>query len=182
MTAYQLWDPWIPFDESFHWVSYSTNSLKKLDEAERIQMPSPSDQEVALYLQDGIVAEDWDLLDLLVEPEQVVVTEDPCYTFQCEIMNETAVVLHKPQPVKLSSVDSVFGRAITTRAPKLSGIFTVSEGSAFTEIVCDRPPAPALGGLYKINIVVMIYRQLMRAVTLIYTAYQKCSYVLQHSV
>ncbi|XP_067908447.1 FANCD2 opposite strand protein-like [Heterodontus francisci] len=173
MTTYQLWDPWSPFDESFQWVGCSTNSLGKLDGAETIQMPSPSDQEVALYLQNDIITTDWNLLDLLGETGKV--TPDMRYTSETEY--DTAIVIHKPHPIKLSSVDSVFGRAITTRAPKLAGGFQASEGSAFTEISVGSP-TPTLTARYKINLIMMIYRQLLRVVTLIYTAYQKCFYVL----
>ncbi|XP_067854550.1 FANCD2 opposite strand protein-like [Heptranchias perlo] len=179
MTAYQLWDPWTPFEESFQWVGYSTSSLRELDGAETVQMPSPSDQEVALYLQDDVVTDDWNLLDLLVETGKVT-PETWCYTSETE--HNTTTVVYKPQPVKLSSVDSVFGRAITTGAPKLAGGFQASEGSAFTEIISVGSPTPILAGRFKINLIVMIYKQLLRIVTLIYTAYQKCFYVLQHSI
>ncbi|XP_078399293.1 FANCD2 opposite strand protein-like [Cetorhinus maximus] len=177
MMAFQLWDPWSPFDENFQWVGYSTDSLGKLDGAETIQMPSPSDQEVALYLQDDVETDDWNLLDLLGETGKV--THEMCYTSETDY--DTTVVIHKPHPIKLSSVDAVFGRAITSRAPKLAGGFHASEGSAFTEISVSSP-IPTLTARYKINFIVMIYRQLLRVVTLIYTAYQKCFYMLQHQI
>uniref|UniRef100_UPI00398F1F5F FANCD2 opposite strand protein-like n=1 Tax=Pristiophorus japonicus TaxID=55135 RepID=UPI00398F1F5F len=178
MTAYQLWDPWSPFDESFQWVGCSTSALGRLDGAEPIQVPSPSDQEVALYLQGDVVTHDWNLLDLLAETGKVTPAV-LCYSSETE--HDTAVV-YKPQPVRLSSVDSVFGRAITTGAPKLAGGFQTSEGSAFTEIVSVGSPTPTLTARYKINLIMVIYRQLLRVVTLIYTAYQKCFYVLQHPI
>ncbi|XP_072327002.1 FANCD2 opposite strand protein-like [Scyliorhinus torazame] len=177
MTAFQLWDPWSPFDENFQWVRYSTHPFGQLDGAETIQVPSPSDQEVALYLQDDVATDDLNLLDLLGETGKV--TPERCYASEAEY--DTTVVIHKPHPIKLSSVDSVFGRAITTKAPKRAGDFCASEGSAFTEINIS-PPMPSLAAQYKINFIMMIYRQLLRAVALIYTAYQKCFYLLQQQI
>ncbi|XP_078059524.1 FANCD2 opposite strand protein-like [Mustelus asterias] len=177
MTAFQLWDPWSPCDENLQWVRYSTNPTGKLDGAETIQKPSPSDQEVALYLQDDVVTEDWNLLDVLGETGEA--TPESCYSSETEC--NAAVVIHKPHPIKLSSVDSVFGRAITTKAPKRAGGFHASEGSAFTEISVS-PPMPTLTARYKINFIMVIYRQLLRVITMIYTAYQRCFYMLQHQI
>ncbi|XP_043564557.1 FANCD2 opposite strand protein-like [Chiloscyllium plagiosum] len=177
INAYQMWDPWSPFEDNFQWVRYSRNSLQKLDGTETIQMCSPSDQEVALYLQNDIATDDWNLLDLLGDTEKG--TSEMCYTSEAEY--DTTAIIHKPHPIKLSSVDSVFGRVITSRAPRLAGGFHASESSAFTEISVDSP-IPTLTARYNINFVMMFYRQLLRLVTLIYTAYQKCFYLLQHQI
>ncbi|XP_051873534.1 FANCD2 opposite strand protein-like [Pristis pectinata] len=178
MAAYQLWDLWSPCDESFQLVGYNARSSRKPDGAETIQVASPSDQEVALYLQDNVMTNDWNLLGLLAETGNIS-PEMLCYTFQTE--QDATAIVYKPQPVKLSSVDSVFGSVITTGAPKLAGGFQASERSAFTEINVDSP-TPTLTAQYKINVIVMIYRQLLRVVTLIYTAYQKCFHALQHPI
>ncbi|XP_048403954.1 FANCD2 opposite strand protein-like [Stegostoma tigrinum] len=177
MTTYQVWHPWTPFEDHFQWVRYGRKSLQKRDGTEIIQMSSPSDQEVALYLQNDVATDDWNLLDLLGDTGKL--TSEMCHTSEDEYDNAT--IIHKPHPVKLSSVDSVFGRAITSRAPKLAGGFRASESSAFTEISIDSP-IPTLTARYKINFIMMFYRQLLRLVTLIYTAYQKCFYLLQHQI
>ncbi|XP_062924409.1 LOW QUALITY PROTEIN: FANCD2 opposite strand protein-like [Mobula hypostoma] len=175
MTSYQLWGLWSPFDESFQLDGYSACLSGKPDGTETIQVASPSDQEVALYLQDNVMTNDWKLLGLTdsISPEML------CYTLKVE--QDTTAVVYKPQPVKLNSVDSVFKSAITTGAPKLTSVFHTSEGSAFT-VINAGSPASTLTAQYKINVIVMIYRQLLRVVTLIYTAYQKCFHALQLSV
>ncbi|XP_055504309.1 FANCD2 opposite strand protein-like isoform X2 [Leucoraja erinacea] len=179
MTTYQLWDLWSPFDESFKLVGYSAPAPGKLDGAEAIQVASPSDQEVALYLQDNVITNDWNLLGLLADAGNIS-PDMLCYS--CENEQNTTTVVYKPEPVKLSSVDSVFGSPITTGAPKLARGFQTSEGSAFTEIANVGSQTPTVTTQYKINVIVMIYRQFLRVVTLIYTAYQKCFYILQHPI
>ncbi|XP_072929041.1 FANCD2 opposite strand protein-like [Hemitrygon akajei] len=169
MTSYQLWGLWSPFDESFQLDGYSACPSGKPDGAETIEVASPSDQEVALYLQDNVMTNDWKLLGLLAETDSIS-PEMLCYTLKAE--HDTATVVYKPQPVKLNSVDS----AITTGAPQLTGVFHISEGSAFTEINADSPASTSTA---QYNVIVMIYRRLLRVVTLIYTAYQKCFHALQ---
>lgn len=47
----------------------------------------------------------------------------PCHTSELRTMNNKKGLVRKPQPVRLSGVDSVFGRVITAQPPKWTGTF-----------------------------------------------------------
>ncbi|XP_071592166.1 FANCD2 opposite strand protein [Heliangelus exortis] len=87
----------------------------------------------------------------------------------------------RPQAVRLMGLDAVFGRMVTAQPPRWSGSLRVSEHSAFCRVVGRRQRPP--GGLREAqaHLVATMCRQILRAILLLYTAYKKCAFVLEHS-
>nr|XP_047931536.1 FANCD2 opposite strand protein [Anser cygnoides] len=65
--------------------------------------------------------------------------------------------------------------------PRWSGSLRVSERSAFCRVVAPRQPGP--GGLRETEarLAAAMCRRMLRAILLLYAAYKKCAFALQHS-
>ncbi|XP_040404912.1 FANCD2 opposite strand protein [Cygnus olor] len=92
-----------------------------------------------------------------------------------------AAALRRPQAVRLRGLDAVFGRPVTAQPPRWSGSLRVSERSAFCRVVAPRQPGP--GGLREAEarLAAAMCRRMLRAILLLYAAYKKCAFALQHS-
>ncbi|KAI5937155.1 FANCD2 opposite strand protein [Manis javanica] len=108
MAVYQLWSPRTPLDESFQWLRHTTPkpSSKHPFRASPCFPHTPSDLEVQLCFQEVTLVLDTPFLEPGVSPKL------PCHTSELRTMNKKGLV-RKPQPVRLSGLDSVFGRVIT---------------------------------------------------------------------
>ncbi|KAG6940457.1 FANCD2 opposite strand, partial [Chelydra serpentina] len=87
----------------------------------------------------------------------------------------------RPQAVRLSGLDSVFGRLVTAQPPRWTGSFRVSERSAFCQVISPRQRWPRGLREPQVRMAVAMCRQMLRAILLLYAAYKKCAFALQHS-
>ncbi|KAK2498765.1 hypothetical protein MC885_012217 [Smutsia gigantea] len=175
--VYQLWSPWTPLDESFQWLRHTApkTSSKHPFRASPCFPYTPSDLEVQLCFQEVTLVLDTPFLEPEVGPKL------PCHTSELRSMNKKGLV-RKPQPVRLSGVDSVFGRVITAQPPKCAGTFRVSDKSAFCKIISQEHQCPT--GLKEplIQMTVTMCKQVLRSILLLYATYKKYNFVLQHTI
>ncbi|XP_022353858.1 FANCD2 opposite strand protein isoform X1 [Enhydra lutris kenyoni] len=177
MAGYQLWSPWTPLDESFQWLRHTTPtpSSKHPFRASPCFPHTPSDLEVQLCFQEVTLVLDSPFLEPGVSPKL------PCHTSELRTMNNKKGLVRKPQPVRLSGVDSVFGRVITAQPPKWTGTFRVSDKSAFCKIISRENQWPTGLKEPQIQMTVTMCKQMLRSILLLYATYKKCTFALQHS-
>uniref|UniRef100_A0A8C4FHT1 FANCD2 opposite strand n=1 Tax=Catagonus wagneri TaxID=51154 RepID=A0A8C4FHT1_9CETA len=177
MAGYQLWSPWTPLDESFQWLRHTTPtpSSKHPFRASPGFPHTPSDLEVQLCFQEVTLVLDSPLLEPGVSPKL------PCHSSELRTMNNKKALVRKPQPVRLSGVDSVFGRVITAQPPKWTGTFRVSDKSAFCKIISQEHQWPTGLKEPQIQMTVTMCKQMLRSILLLYATYKKCTFALQHS-
>ncbi|XP_027719831.1 FANCD2 opposite strand protein [Vombatus ursinus] len=177
MAGYQLWSPWTPLDESFQWLRHTTPtpSSKHPFRASHCFPHTPSDLEVQLCFQEVTLVLDNPFLEPGVSPKL------PCHTSELRTMNSKKSLVRKPQPVRLSGVDSVFGRVITAQPPKWTGTFRVSDKSAFCKIISREHQWPTGLKEPQIQMTVTMCKQMLRSILLLYATYKKCTFALQHS-
>ncbi|XP_029455467.1 FANCD2 opposite strand protein isoform X2 [Rhinatrema bivittatum] len=177
MAGYQLWSPWTPLDESFQWLRRTTPrpSTKHPFRAPQCFQPSASDLEVQLRFQElaGII--DSTSLEAGLSSR----LPGSSSSDQKAIKNKKDVI--KPEPVRLSGMDSVFGRIITAQAPKWTGTFRVSEKSAFSKIISREHKWPMGLKEPQIQMTIAMCKQLLRSILLLYATYKKCTFALEHS-
>uniref|UniRef100_A0A8C4K778 FANCD2 opposite strand n=2 Tax=Dromaius novaehollandiae TaxID=8790 RepID=A0A8C4K778_DRONO len=90
--------------------------------------------------------------------------------------------LRRPQAVRLCGLDAVFGRLVTAQPPRWTGALRVSERSAFCRVVSPRQRRPCgLRAPQARAAAAAMCRQMLRAILLLYAAYKKCAFALQHS-
>ncbi|KAJ7322656.1 hypothetical protein JRQ81_018943 [Phrynocephalus forsythii] len=169
-NGYQLWTPWSPLDESLQWL--------------RGAMPKPSstkhpfrgghspatvtDLEVQLCFQG--------LNKRLVPYARTEARQSPAG----ETKGCTGGV-HKPQAVRLTGLDSVFGHLVTVQPPHWTGTLRVSERSAFCQVISRQQRRPRGLQEPQVRMAMAMCRQMLRAILLLYAAYKKCAFALQHS-
>ncbi|XP_027629038.1 FANCD2 opposite strand protein isoform X1 [Tupaia chinensis] len=177
MAGYQLWSPWTPLDESFQWLRHTTPtpSSKHPFRASPCFPHTPSDLEVQLCFQEVTLVLDSPLLETGVSPKL------PCHTSALRTVNNKKGLVRKPQPIRLSGVDSVFGRVITAQPPKWTGTFRVSDKSAFCKIISREHQWPTGLKEPQIQMTVTMCKQMLRSILLLYATYKKCTFALQHS-
>ncbi|EHB13887.1 hypothetical protein GW7_19476 [Heterocephalus glaber] len=177
MAGYQLWSPWTPLDESFQWLRHTTPtpSSKHPFRASPCFPHTPSDLEVQLCFQEVTLVLESPLLETGVSPKL------PCHTLGLQTMLHKKGLVRKPQPIRLSGVDSVFSRVITAQPPKWTGTFRVSEKSAFCKIISREHQWPTGLKEPQIQMTVTMCKQMLRSMLLLYATYKKCTFALQHS-
>lgn len=89
--------------------------------------------------------------------------------------------LPRPQAVRLQSLDAVFERLVTAQPPRRIGVLRVSERSAFCRVVDPRRWRARGLREAEARVVAAMCKQMMRAILLLYAAYKKCAFVLQHA-
>ncbi|XP_067148546.1 FANCD2 opposite strand protein [Apteryx mantelli] len=89
--------------------------------------------------------------------------------------------LRRPQAVRLRGLDAVFGRLVTAQPPRWTGALRVSERSAFCRVVSPRQRRPCGLRAPQARAAAAMCRQMLRAILLLYAAYKKCAFALQHS-
>lgn len=89
--------------------------------------------------------------------------------------------LPRPQAVRLQSLDAVFERLVTAQPPRRIGALRVSERSAFCRVVDPRRWRACGLREAEARVAAAMCQQMMRAILLLYAAYKKCAFVLQHS-
>ncbi|XP_068526512.1 FANCD2 opposite strand protein [Anas acuta] len=89
--------------------------------------------------------------------------------------------LRRPQAVRLRGLDAVFGRPVTAQPPRWRGSLRVSERSAFCRVVAPRQPGPCGLREAEARLAAAMCRRMLRAILLLYAAYKKCAFALQHS-
>ncbi|XP_023562374.1 FANCD2 opposite strand protein isoform X2 [Octodon degus] len=177
MAGYQLWSPWTPLDESFQWLRHTTPtpSSKHPFRASPCFPHTPSDLEVQLCFQEVTLVLDSPFLENGVSPKL------PYHMSELGSMIHKKGLVRKPQPIRLSGVDSVFGRVITAQPPKWTGTFRVSEKSAFRKIISKEQQWPTGLKEPQIQMTVTMCKQMLRSILLLYATYKKCTFALQHS-
>ncbi|XP_067418547.1 FANCD2 opposite strand protein [Emydura macquarii macquarii] len=174
--GYQLWAPWSPLDESLQWLRGATPrpcTKHPFRGAPRggggccCPQSAAADLEVQLCFQG---------LSLVLEPGA---TQGP--GLPAGEPRRSAAAVRKPQAVRLSGLDSVFGRLVTAQPPRWTGSFRVSERSAFCQVISPRQRWPRGLREPQVRMAVAMCRQMLRAILLLYAAYKKCAFALQHS-
>uniref|UniRef100_A0A8C3S0T1 FANCD2 opposite strand protein n=1 Tax=Chelydra serpentina TaxID=8475 RepID=A0A8C3S0T1_CHESE len=169
--GYQLWAPWSPLDESLQWLRGATprpctkHPFRAAPRGGGCPQSAAADLEVQLCFQG---------LSLVLEPGAKgpgLPAGEP----------RRSAALRKPQAVRLSGLDSVFGRLVTAQPPRWTGSFRVSERSAFCQVISPRQRWPRGLREPQVRMAVAMCRQMLRAILLLYAAYKKCAFALQHS-
>ncbi|XP_004443654.2 PREDICTED: FANCD2 opposite strand protein-like [Ceratotherium simum simum] len=175
MAGYQLWSPWSPLDESLQWLRHTTPtpSSKHPFRASLCFSHTPY-LEVQPCFQEVPPVLDSPCREAGVSPKL------PCHTSELQTMNKKGL-LRKPQPVRLSGVDSVFGRIITAQPPRWTGTFRVSEKSAFCKIISQEQKWPTGFKEPQIQMLMTMCKQMLRSMLLLYATYKKCTFALYHS-
>ncbi|KAM8810524.1 FANCD2 opposite strand protein [Eudromia elegans] len=89
--------------------------------------------------------------------------------------------LRRPQAVRVRGLDAVFGRLVTAQPPRWTGALRVSERSAFCRVVSARQRRPCGLRAPQARAAAAMCRQMLRAILLLYAAYKKCAFALQHA-
>ncbi|XP_059585337.1 FANCD2 opposite strand protein [Alligator mississippiensis] len=150
---YQLWGPWSPLDEALQWLRGATPRAGP-----------------ARALRAGLEA-------ALCAPGP---GPGPGPGARQHGAKEAAAPL-KPEAVRLSGLDSVFGRVVTAQPPRWTGSFRVSQRSAFCQVISPGQRWPRGLREPQVRLAVAMCRQMLRAILLLYAAYKKCAFALQHS-
>ncbi|XP_034297749.1 FANCD2 opposite strand protein-like [Pantherophis guttatus] len=169
--GYQLWAPWSPLDESLQWLRGTLprpGVSKPLFRAGR--SPAAADLEVQLCFQG---------LSLVLEPRAKMGAGQPPGAAG-ETRGHSGSV-RKPQAVRLTGIDSVFGHLVTVQPPRWSGSLRVSEHSAFHQVISAHQRWPRGLREPQVHMAMAICRQMLRAMLLLYAAYKRCAFALQHS-
>ena len=147
-----------------------TNHAKHL--LRRGQSPTAADLEVQLCFQG---------LSLVFEPGAKTGAGQPQPPGAAGETRGHAGAVRRPQAVHLTGLDSVFGRLVTAQPPRWTGSLRVSECSAFCQVVSPQQRWPHGLREPQVCMAMAMCRQMLRAVLLLYAAYKKCAFALQHS-
>ncbi|XP_062814260.1 FANCD2 opposite strand protein [Anolis carolinensis] len=173
-NGYQLWAPWSPLDESLQWLRGAVPRPSSTKHPFR-GGPSPAtttDLEEQLCFQG---------LNLVLEPSAKSGGRTlPALGVAAETKGCSAA-LHKPQAVRLTGLDSVFGHLVTAQPPQWTGSLRVSERSAFCQVISPQQRRPHGLREPQVRMAMAMCRQMLRAILLLYAAYKKCAFALQHS-
>ncbi|XP_062972189.1 FANCD2 opposite strand protein-like [Elgaria multicarinata webbii] len=173
-SGYQLWAPWSPLDESLQWLRRAVPrpSSTKHPFRGRQSPASATDLEVQLCFQG---------LSLVLDPSAKAVARQLQAPGVAKETRECGGAVHKPQAVRLTGLDSVFGHLVTAQPPHWTGSLRVSERSAFCQVISPQQRRP--NGLREpqVHLAMAMCRQMLRAILLLYAAYKKCAFALQHS-
>uniref|UniRef100_A0A8D0CDU5 FANCD2 opposite strand protein n=1 Tax=Salvator merianae TaxID=96440 RepID=A0A8D0CDU5_SALMN len=171
--GYQLWAPWSPLDESLQWL--------------RGNIPRPNGTKPSLHSGQSPVTADLEVqlcfqgLSVVVDPGSKMGTGQPQPPGAAGETRGHPGTVCRPQAVRLTGLDSVFGRLVTAQPPRWTGSLRVSERSAFCQVIspCQRWPH----GLREpqVRMAMAMCRQMLRAILLLYATYKKCAFALQHS-
>ncbi|XP_072859890.1 FANCD2 opposite strand protein [Pogona vitticeps] len=169
-NGYQLWAPWSPLDESLQWLrgAVPKPSTTKHPFRGGHSPATVTDLEVQLGFQG--------LNQGLVPPTKPGAKPPPAG----ETKGCTGAV-HKPQAVRLTGLDSIFGHLVTAQPPHWTGTLRVSERSAFCQVIGRQQHRPRGLQEPQVRLAMAMCRQMLRAILLLYAAYKKCAFALQHS-
>ncbi|XP_063003763.1 FANCD2 opposite strand protein-like [Elgaria multicarinata webbii] len=171
--GYQLWAPWSPLDESLQWLRGTVPRVSGTKHPFRgRRSPAAADLEVQLCFQG---------LSLVLEPGAKMGAGQPQTPGAAGEMRSHTGTVRRPQAVRLAGLDSVFGRLVTAQAPRWTGSLRVSEGSAFCQVISPCQCWPRGLREPQVCMAMAMCRQMLRAVLLLYAAYKKCAFALQHS-
>ncbi|XP_026540782.1 FANCD2 opposite strand protein-like [Notechis scutatus] len=171
--GYQLWAPWSPLDESLQWLRGTfprPGASKPLFRGRR--SPAAADLEVQLCFQG---------LSLVLESRAKMGAGQPQPPGAAGETRGHSGSVRKPQAVRLTGIDSVFGQLVTVQPPRWSGSLRVSEHSAFRQVVSAHQRWPRGLREPQVRMAMAICRQMLRAMLLLYAAYKRCAFTLQHS-
>ncbi|XP_026530608.1 FANCD2 opposite strand protein [Notechis scutatus] len=173
-NGYQLWAPWSPLDESLQWLRGAVPRPSSTKHPFRGgQSPATAtDLEVQLCFQG---------LSLVLESSAKTGMKQPLASQLAGESRACNRAVHKPQAVRLIGLDSVFGHLVTAQPPHWTGSLRVSERSAFCQVISPQQRRPH--GLHEpqVHMAMAMCRQMLRAILLLYAAYKKCAFALQHS-
>ncbi|XP_044307982.1 FANCD2 opposite strand protein-like [Varanus komodoensis] len=173
-NGYQLWAPWSPLDESLQWLRGAVPRPSSTKHPFRAgQRPATAtDLEVQLCFQG---------LSLVLDPGVKTVTRQPQVPGVSRETRGCGGAVHKPQAIRLTGLDSVFGHLVTAQPPHWTGTLRVSERSAFCQVISPQGCRP--NGLREpqVRTAMAMCRQMLRAILMLYAAYKKCAFALQHS-
>ncbi|XP_063149276.1 FANCD2 opposite strand protein-like [Candoia aspera] len=171
--GYQLWAPWSPLDESLQWLRgtiHRPGASKPIFQG--VQSPAAADLEVQLCFQG---------LSLVLEPTAKMGTgQSQPPGAAGETRGHTGTV-RKPQAVHLTGIDLVFGHLVTVQPPRWTGSLRVSEHSVFCQVISTHQRWPRGLQEPQVRMAMAICWQILHAMLLLYTAYKKCTFTLQHS-
>lgn len=171
--GYQLWAPWSPLDESLQWLRGTIprpGASKPLFRGGR--SPGAVDLEVQLCFQG---------LSLVLEPRAKMGAGQQQPPGAAGETRGRSGSVRKPQAVRLTGIDSVFGHPVTVQPPRWSGSLRVSKHSAFHQVISTRQRWPQGLQEPQVRMAMAICRQMLRAMLLLYAAYKRCAFALQHS-
>ncbi|XP_048366269.1 FANCD2 opposite strand protein [Sphaerodactylus townsendi] len=173
-SGYQLWAPWSPLDESLQWLRGAVPRPSGTKHPFRGgQNPATAtDLEVQLCFQ-GV--------SLVQEPNGKTGAGQPQPPGAAGEMRGNGGTVHKPQAVRLTGLDSVFGHFVTAQPPHWTGSLRVSERSAFCQVISPQQRWPRGLREPQVRMAMAMCRQMLRAILLLYAAYKKCAFALQHS-
>nr|XP_060616769.1 FANCD2 opposite strand protein-like [Anolis sagrei ordinatus] len=174
--GYQLWAPRSPLDESLRWLR---GPAPRATYSTRPPFPRGRSPESAVTATDLEVQLCFQGLSLVLEPGVKGAT-GPTFGAAGEARGQVARV-QRPQAVRLRGLDTVFGRRVTVRAPRWTGSLRASEPSAFRPVVSSRQRWPRGLREPQAHMATSLCRQMLRAILLLYAAYKKCAWALQHS-
>ncbi|XP_028617441.1 FANCD2 opposite strand protein-like [Grammomys surdaster] len=176
MAGYQLWSPWTPLDENLQWLRHTTPTFasKHPFRISPFFPKSPSDLQVHQCFNE---------VAIVVESPRVEAVKSSQSSGHPPGPQKGVIArkIRKPQPIRLVGLDSVFGRVITIQPPKWTGIFRVSENSAFSKIVSKDQQWPTGLKEPQIEMTMAMCKQMLRSILLLYAIYKKCTFTLQHS-
>ncbi|XP_044300013.1 FANCD2 opposite strand protein-like [Varanus komodoensis] len=171
--GYQLWAPWSPLDESLQWLRGTMPRLSGTNNPlQGGQSPAAADLEVQLCFQG---------LSLVLEPGAKAGSGLPQPPGAAGETRGRAGTVRKPQAVRLTGLDSVFGRLVTAQPPRWTSSLRVSEHSAFCQVVSPHQCWPRGLREPQVRVAMAMCRQMLRAILLLYAVYKKCAFALQHS-
>ncbi|XP_053139547.1 FANCD2 opposite strand protein-like [Hemicordylus capensis] len=170
---YQLWAPWSPLDESLQWLrGTKPRPSGTKPPFQGGQSPGAADLEVQLCFQG---------LSLVLEPCAKTGAGQPQPPGATGETRGRAGAVRKPQAVRLTGLDSVFGHLVTAQPPRWTGSLRVSERSAFCQVISPQQRWPRGLQEPQVRMAMAMCRQMLRAILLLYAAYKKCAFALQHS-
>ncbi|XP_053264504.1 FANCD2 opposite strand protein-like [Podarcis raffonei] len=169
--GYQLWAPWSPLDESLQWLR-GARSVGTKHPFRSGQSPAAADLEVQLCFQG---------LSLVLEPGAKTGAGQLQPPGAAGETRGRSSSVHRPQVVRLSGLDSVFGHLVTAQPPRWTGSLRVSEPSAFSQVISPHQRWPRGLQEPQVRVAMAMCRQMLRAILLLYAVYKKCAFALQHS-
>ncbi|XP_060104123.1 FANCD2 opposite strand protein [Heteronotia binoei] len=173
-SGYHLWGPWSPLDESLQWLRGAVPRPSGTKHPFRGgQSPATTaDLEVQLCFQGP---------SLVLEPNLKTGAGQPQPPGAAGETRGSGGTVRKPQAVRLTGLDSVFGHFVTAQPPRWTGSLRVSERSAFCQVISSQQRWPRGLQEAQVRMAMAMCRQMLRAILLLYAAYKKCTFALQHS-
>ncbi|XP_053114766.1 FANCD2 opposite strand protein-like [Hemicordylus capensis] len=173
-SGYQLWAPWSPLDESLQWLRGAVPRPSSTKHPFRGgQSPATTtDLEVQLCFQG---------LSLVLESSAKTGAGLSQPSAMAGDTKGCSGAVRKPQAVRLTGLDSVFGHLVTAQPPHWTGSLRVSERSAFCQVISPQQHRPHGFQEPQVRMAMAMCRQMLHAILLLYAAYKKCAFALQHS-